>query len=84
MKSSEDLCPSLLLRVMLWHKIFLFVELREEKGKISHPFKGMVVFIELSDAATRCPCFLMTAQSGASARMQRPGPDFGAHATEKS
>lgn len=60
-KSSKDLCPSLLLRVTLQLKIFLFVELREEKGKLSHLFKGMVVFIELSGAATRCPCFLMTA-----------------------
>lgn len=46
---------------MLWHKIFLFVELREAKGKLSRLFKGMVLFTELSEAATRCPCFLMTA-----------------------
>lgn len=60
-KSSKDLCPSLLLRVTLPLKVFLFVELREEKGKLSHLFKGMVAFIELSGAATRCPSFLMTA-----------------------
>lgn len=58
-KPCKDLFLSLLLWVTLWNKIFLFLEPRKDKGKFSHLFKGMVMFIEISDAATGCPCFLM-------------------------
>lgn len=60
MKPSQDLSLSFLLQVTLWNKIFLVLELREEKGKFSHLFKGTVMISGVSDTATRCPCFLMS------------------------